>query len=66
MTEPRTYPSAPVDLPDRSGELEPTPVAGCAGCAELANVRTRARAGGDWTTVTDANILMRTHPDGHE
>ncbi|WTO70189.1 hypothetical protein OG867_17240 [Streptomyces sp. NBC_00209] len=65
MSEPRTYPSAPVVLPDRSGELEPTPVDGCAGCRELANVRDRARTGGDWTTVTDANVLMGRHPEGH-
>ncbi|MFI6108636.1 hypothetical protein [Streptomyces sp. NPDC051310] len=66
MTEPRRYPSAPVELPLREPELEPTPVDGCAGCRELANVRDRARAGGDMTTVTDCNVLMARHPDGHE
>lgn len=65
MSEPRTYPSAPVQLPDRSGELEPTPVEGCAGCAELARVRDWARQSGDGTTITDANVLMRRHPTGH-
>ncbi|WP_245226691.1 hypothetical protein [Streptomyces smyrnaeus] len=65
MTEPRRYASAPVELPLREPLLEPTPVDGCAGCRELANVRDRARAGGDWTTVSDANVLMRKHPEGH-
>lgn len=64
MTQPRTYPSEPVELP-LSMELEPVPVDGCAGCAELANVRDRARAGGDWTTVTDCNVFLRRHPEGH-
>ncbi|WP_455359979.1 hypothetical protein [Streptomyces sp. SYSU K21746] len=66
MTEPTRYSTAAVELPLRVGELEPTPVDGCAGCAELANVRDRARAGGDMTTVTDANVLMRKHPEGHQ
>nr|WP_073726627.1 hypothetical protein [Streptomyces sp. CB02414] len=65
MTEPRRYPSAPVQLPLRQVELEPTPVEGCAGCAELADVRDRARAGHDWTTVADCNVLLRRHPKGH-
>lgn len=65
MTEPKRYPSAPVVLPDRTEQLEPTPVEGCPGCVELANVRDRARAGGDYTTVTDCNVLMARHPDGH-
>jgi len=46
MSEPKRYPSAPVELPLRM-ELEPTPVEGCPGCMELANVRDRARSGGD-------------------
>jgi hypothetical protein len=65
MTEPTRYSTPPVVLPDRVGELEATPVEGCAGCVELANVRGRARAGGDWTTVSDCNVLMRKHPEGH-
>lgn len=64
MSEPRSYPSGPVELP-LSMDLEPTPVPGCAGCTELANVRDRARAGGDLTTVTDCNIYLRRHPEGH-
>ncbi|WP_079161403.1 hypothetical protein [Streptomyces fodineus] len=65
MTEPRSYPGAPVQLPLREPRLEPTPVEGCAGCAELARVRSWARAGNDQTTVTDCNVLMARHPDGH-
>ncbi|MEU5341283.1 hypothetical protein AB0H18_10685 [Streptomyces sp. NPDC020766] len=64
MTEPSTYPSAPVELPMRT-LLEPTPVEGCAGCVELANTRDRARAGGDLTTVSDCNVFLRRHPEGH-
>lgn len=65
MAEPIRYSTQPVELPDRTGELEPTPVAGCAGCTELARVRDWARAGSDQTTVTDCNVLMARHPDGH-
>ncbi|MEU3894932.1 hypothetical protein [Streptomyces sp. NPDC045251] len=65
MTEPTRYSVAPVELPDCTGELEPTPVDGCAGCAELAKVRDWARAGRDMTTVTDCNVRMRQHPEGH-
>lgn len=65
MTEPTRYSTAPLELPPQLGELEPTPVDGCAGCRELANVRDRARAGGDLTTVSDCNVYMRRHPEGH-
>ncbi|MEV0577670.1 hypothetical protein ACLQ2N_34660 [Streptomyces sp. DT224] len=65
MTEPTRYSTAAVELPLRIGELEPVPVEGCAGCVELANVRDRARSGGDMTTVTDCNVFLRRHPEGH-
>ncbi|MER7463616.1 hypothetical protein [Streptomyces sp. NPDC097981] len=65
MTEPTRFSTTPIELPLRL-HLEPTPVEGCAGCAELANVRDRARAGGDLTTVSDCNVHMRRHPEGHE
>ncbi len=65
MTEPTRYSTQPVELPLRL-EPEPTPVAGCAGCAELANVRDRARTVGDMTTVSDCNVYMRRHPEGHQ
>ncbi|WP_405709763.1 hypothetical protein OG264_15280 [Streptomyces xanthophaeus] len=63
-TEPRTYQGSPVELPLRL-EPDPEPVEGCAGCVQLANTRDRALAGGDMTTVTDCNIYMRRHPEGH-
>ncbi|MFI1482639.1 hypothetical protein [Streptomyces sp. NPDC020747] len=31
MSEPKRSHSAPLDLPDRTEQLEPTPVEGCAG-----------------------------------
>ncbi|MET9129287.1 hypothetical protein ABZX44_05495 [Streptomyces antibioticus] len=65
MAEPKRYPSAPVVLPDRTGQVEPTPVEGCADCAELAKARGWAKASGDGTTVSDCNVLMARHPDGH-
>ncbi|MET9291321.1 hypothetical protein [Streptomyces sp. NPDC003077] len=64
MTEPTRYSTTPLELPWRL-DLEPTPVEGCAGCAELAAVRDRARAVGDMTTVTDCNVFLRRHPEGH-
>ncbi|MGV9728471.1 hypothetical protein ACWDUE_13995 [Streptomyces albogriseolus] len=57
--------SEPVELPLSEPLLEPTPVEGCAGCRELAKVRDRARVVGDMATITDANVLMRRHPEGH-
>ncbi|MFF4583832.1 hypothetical protein ACFY15_36665 [Streptomyces sp. NPDC001373] len=65
MTEPTRYSTPPVELPLRL-EPEPTPVEGCAGCVELANVRDRARVVGDMTTVSDCNVYMRRHPEGHQ
>ncbi|MFI2212699.1 hypothetical protein [Streptomyces sp. NPDC020141] len=64
MSQPKTYPGEPVELPLRMTR-EPVPVEGCAGCAELASVRDRARAGGDMTTVTDCDVFLRRHPEGH-
>lgn len=64
MSRPTRYSGAPIELPLRL-EPEPTPVEGCAGCAELVAVRIRARAVGDITTVTDCNVYLRRHPEGH-
>ncbi|WP_318198985.1 hypothetical protein [Streptomyces sp. MCL20-2] len=66
MSEPTRYSTGALELPYESMQLEPTPVEGCAGCVELANVRDRARTGGDWTTVSDCNVFLRRHPQGHE
>lgn len=65
MTEPTRHSTPPVELPLCLGP-EPAPVDGCAGCAELADVRDRARAVGDMTTVSDCNVYMRRHPEGHQ
>ncbi|MFH9236663.1 hypothetical protein ACH4KO_07710 [Streptomyces anulatus] len=48
------------------GVADPEPVEGCAGCGELAAVRSCARAVGDMTTVSDCNVYLRRHPQGHE
>lgn len=63
MEKRKTTMSGPVHLPLPS--RAPEPVEGCAGCVELANVRDRARAGGDFTTVSDCNVFLRRHPEGH-
>nr|WP_078962043.1 hypothetical protein [Streptomyces hygroscopicus] len=65
MSDPTRYSTAPVELPYREGQLEPIPVDGCLACAELAKVRKWARAGHDQTTVTDCNVRIARHPDGH-
>ncbi|MGW3008759.1 hypothetical protein ACWC9R_07945 [Streptomyces sp. NPDC001219] len=65
MTEPTRHSTHPVELPLRLGP-EPAPAEGCAGCAELVNVRNRARMVGDMTTVTDCNVYLRRHPEGHQ
>ncbi|MFJ9318154.1 hypothetical protein [Streptomyces globisporus] len=67
MTEPTRHSTPPLELslPTEAELSDPTPVEGCAGCAELAAVRGRARTGGDMTTVSDCNVLMRRHPQGH-
>ncbi|MFF6774234.1 hypothetical protein ACFY8W_11780 [Streptomyces sp. NPDC012637] len=64
MSEPTRYSATPVELP-LNLDREPEAVQGCAGCAELAAVRSRARAVGDWTTVSDCNVYLRRHPEGH-
>ncbi|MFF8384895.1 hypothetical protein ACF053_14805 [Streptomyces kanasensis] len=64
MSEPTRYSATPVELP-LNLDRDPDPVDGCAGCIELANVRSRARAGGDMATVSDCNVFMRRHPEGH-
>ncbi|MFE5709925.1 hypothetical protein ACFQ7J_03730 [Streptomyces sp. NPDC056501] len=64
MSEPTRYSTQPIELP-LNLDREPDPVEACAGCFELAAVRDRARAVGDWTTVSDCNVYMRRHPEGH-
>ncbi len=64
MADPARHSTPPIELPPRPVR-EPAPVEGCPGCAELASLRARARAGGDMTTVSDCNVLLRRHPAGH-
>lgn len=40
----------------------PRPAPGCAVCAELVGVRRAARARGDLSAVTDADVEIRQHP----
>ncbi|WP_433340945.1 hypothetical protein [Streptomyces sp. CA-253872] len=63
--EPTRYSTPPLELPWQPPGEEPEPVLDCPGCVELARVREWARRGGDFTTITDANILLRRHPEGH-
>lgn len=51
-----------VQLPDGWPLVEPAPVDGCGRCAELAAGRAVARAAGDLSAVSDANVLIRRHP----
>lgn len=64
MSEPTRYSTPPIELP-LDLEREPDPASGCAGCVELEAVRARARVVGDWTTVSDCNVYLRRHPEGH-
>jgi len=40
----------------------PAPVARCKVCATAAQNRTAAQGRGDFTAVTDANVVIRRHP----
>ncbi|GAA1501168.1 hypothetical protein [Streptomyces synnematoformans] len=64
MTAPasRDRPVTP-DLSDMWPQSAPVPVPGCGRCGELAEARTAARARCDWSAVSDANVLLRRHPD---
>ncbi|MFI1018918.1 hypothetical protein [Streptomyces sp. NPDC020965] len=42
----------------------PAPVPGCVACADLARLRTEASRTGDFSRVTDCDVLLRRHP-GH-
>ncbi|MFW6693671.1 hypothetical protein [Streptomyces sp. MAR4 CNX-425] len=60
----RGYPPGPVHPPGLFPDPDPAPVPGCGRCAQLADDRTAARAAGDYSAVSDANVLIRRHP-GH-
>ncbi|MHC5903661.1 hypothetical protein ACVNF4_07065 [Streptomyces sp. S6] len=53
--------------PTSSPELRPvsTPNPDCARCGELAEERAQAARDGDWSRVTDCNVMIRTHGTGH-
>jgi hypothetical protein len=61
MSDPRTYPDAPVQLP-LPDLLEPVPVDGCDVCAALARQRAEARTRHDLSCVSDANVELRQQP----
>ncbi|MBB1254881.1 hypothetical protein [Streptomyces alkaliterrae] len=63
-TEPTRYSTPPVELPLR-WRVEPVPVPDCSRCAALAAHRERARATGDLAAVTDCNVRLRRHAEGH-
>lgn len=49
----------PVYLPDVFPPPDAAPAPGCGRCAKLAEGRTAARAEGDLSAVSDANVLIR-------
>lgn len=55
----RSLPSLPPPLDDDS--RPPSPVPGCAACAELAGRREAVRAASDRSAETDADVLLRRH-----
>ncbi|WP_189532546.1 hypothetical protein [Streptomyces roseolilacinus] len=63
-TEPTRHSTPPVELPLR-WEREPDPAGACPDCAELVAARSRARARGDRSAVSDCNVLLRRHRQGH-
>ncbi|WP_078623155.1 hypothetical protein [Streptomyces prunicolor] len=63
MTEPKPYPTAPVELPLRL-EPDPEPTAGCDVCLALDSQRTEARMRGDLSKVSDLNVEIRRHAHG--
>ncbi|WBB59298.1 hypothetical protein O7599_27515 [Streptomyces sp. WMMC500] len=52
------------DLTDSFPLPDAAPAPGCTRCAQMADDRTAARAAGDYSAVSDANVLIRRHP-GH-
>jgi hypothetical protein len=65
MTEPKRYPTAPVELPLALAQ-DPEPTAGCDVCFALESQRTEARARGDLSRVSDANVEIRRHAHGED
>lgn len=65
VTEPNRWQEEPVVLPVRVERPRPRPVAGCAECARLGQLRKAAGLEGDGATVADCNVLLRMHGTGH-
>jgi hypothetical protein len=63
VSEPKTYPSGPVELPLRM-DAEPEPTAGCDVCFALDSQRTEARTRGDLSRISDLNVEIRRHAHG--
>lgn len=65
MTEPKRYPTAPVELPLTLAP-EPEPTTGCDVCLALDSQRTEARMRGDLSRVSDLNVEIRRHAHGED
>ncbi|MYQ73608.1 hypothetical protein OH749_20105 [Streptomyces albidoflavus] len=61
MTEPRTCPSPPVELPIDPWLLEGTPAAHCKVCTALAREREEALAYGDRSKAYEVSREIRNH-----
>lgn len=59
MSTPKTTITGPVHL--MAPHREPEPVASCRECLGHAVTRTNARSVGDYSKVSDANVVLRTH-----
>ncbi|MFH8403573.1 hypothetical protein ACH4FX_02200 [Streptomyces sp. NPDC018019] len=63
MTISRTSQEQPVELPLRQVS-EPRPRPGCKTCLGASTRRENRRSVGDYSGVSDANVLMRKHQAG--
>ncbi|MFJ2783307.1 MULTISPECIES: hypothetical protein [Streptomyces] len=64
MSTPKTTMADPVHLTVPLGE--PDTMAGCGECLGIAVTRANARSVGDYSKVSDANVVLRTHlREGH-
>lgn len=59
--EVRQLPFSERQFDDGGHQHTPSPVPDCPACADLAALRDDARARGDGTAETDANVLLRRH-----
>ncbi|MEV5288546.1 hypothetical protein [Streptomyces albidoflavus] len=61
MSEPRTYPSPPAELPIEPWLLEGEPAPGCKVCTALAREREEALAYGDRSKAYEVSREIRNH-----